>query len=75
MPKQERPLGPLQRNWLRFLEANPGPHYADLSLRQLEVLESLQRRGLVTLADNGTRTPKGRTVYVMQALQPQEAAQ
>ena len=63
-----RPLGALQRNWLRFLEANPGPHYQAVSLRDLAVLQALQRRNLISLEVSPYVTPdKGRTVYVFQA--------
>lgn len=68
MPPLEKPLRSLQRNWLYFLQANPGQHYVELTKRELVVLESLQRRGLVHVTDYGMSTAKGRTVYIIQAI-------
>ena len=68
MPSNDRPLRSLQRNWLLHLRANPGQHYVELTKRELVVLESLQRRGLVHVTDCGMSTAKGRTVYIIQAI-------
>ncbi len=62
------PLGPAQRNWLRYLQANPGPNYAELGKRQLIVLQSLERRGLISITLCDMRSPKGRPVYALQAV-------
>lgn len=63
-----RPLGPLQRNWLNFLRHNPGPHYVALPQRDLRIAESLQARGLITLAPADIKAGGLNPVYVMEAV-------
>jgi hypothetical protein len=66
-----RPLGPLQRNWLNFLRRNPGPHYVAMPQRDHRIAESLQARGLITLAPAAVSDPKGLPVFIVEALEIQ----
>ena len=63
-----RPLGPLQRNWLNFLRHNPGPHYVALPQRDLRIAESLQARGLITLAPAEISSDGPNAVYILEAV-------
>ena len=68
-----RPLGPLQRNWLNFLRHNPGPYFVALSKRDLRIAESLQARGLITLApaeisSDGPNAVFSTSIYVLEAV-------
>ena len=66
-----RPLGPLQRNWLNFLRHNPGPHYVALPQREARIAESLQARGLITMQPAPIDDPGGLPVYIVEALEVQ----
>ena len=64
-----RPLGPLQRNWLNFLRHNPGPHYVAMPQRDRRIAESLQARGLITIAPATITDPKGLPVFTLEAVE------
>jgi hypothetical protein len=64
-----RPLGPLQRNWLNFLRRNPGPHFVAMPQRDHRIAESLQARGLITMAPAAITDPKGLPVYTLEAVE------
>jgi hypothetical protein len=64
-----RPLGPLQRNWLNFLRRNPGPHFVAMPQRDHRIAESLQARGLITIAPAAITDPKGLPVYTLEAVE------
>jgi hypothetical protein len=66
-----RPLGPLQRNWLNFLRHNPGPHFVALPQRDQRIAESLQARGLITLAPAPISDPTGLPVFTLEAVEVQ----
>jgi hypothetical protein len=66
-----RPLGPLQRNWLNYLRRNPGPHYVAMPQRDHRIAESLQARGLITLAPAPVADPKGLPVFIVEAQEVQ----
>ena len=66
-----RPLGPLQRNWLNFLRRNPGPHYVAMPQRDLRIAESLQACGLVTLDPVPISVPNGLPVFALEAVEVQ----
>jgi hypothetical protein len=66
-----RPLGPLQRNWLNFLRRNPGPHYVAMPQRDHRIAESLRDRGLITMAPAPVADPKGLPVFIVEALEVQ----
>ena len=68
-----RPLGPLQRNWLNFLRHNPGPHFVAMPQRDQRIAESLRDRGLITMAPAAITDPKGLPVYTLEAVEaPQQ---
>ena len=64
-----RPLGAQQRNWLRFLQANPGPNFVELPQKELEVVKGLQRRGLVSMEEATITSKRGVSVWEVEALQ------
>ncbi len=64
-----RPLGPLQRNWLNFLRHNPGPHFVAMPQRDQRIAESLRDRGLITMAPAAITAPKGLPVYTLEAVE------
>lgn len=64
-----RPLGPLQRNWLNFLRHNPGPHFVALPQRDQRIAESLRDRGLITMAPASVTDPKGLPVFTLEAVE------
>jgi hypothetical protein len=66
-----RPLGPLQRNWLNFLRRNPGPHYVAMPQRDHRIAESLQARGLITITPAPVSDPKGLPVFIVEAQEVQ----
>jgi len=66
-----RPLGPLQRNWLNYLRRNPGPNYVAMPQRDQRIAESLRDRGLITMAPAAISDPKGLPVFVVEALEVQ----
>jgi hypothetical protein len=66
-----RPLGPLQRNWLNFLRHNPGPHFVAMPQRDQRIADSLQARGLITLAPAPVSDPRGLPVFIVEALEVQ----
>jgi hypothetical protein len=66
-----RPLGPLQRNWLSFLRHNPGPHFVAMPQRDQRIAESLQARGLITMAPAAITDPRGLPVFTLEALEVQ----
>ena len=64
-----RPLGPLQRNWLNYLRHNPGPHFVALPQRDQRIAESLHARGLITMAPAPVTDPKGLPVFTLEAVE------
>lgn len=66
-----RPLGPLQRNWLNCLRRNPGPNYVAMPQRDRRIAESLRDRGLITMAPAAITDPKGIPVYTLEAVEGQ----
>ena len=64
-----RPLGPLQRNWLNFLRHNPGPHFVAMPQRDQRIAESLRDRGLITMAPAAITDPKGLPVFTLEAVE------
>jgi hypothetical protein len=66
-----RPLGPLQRNWLNYLRRNPGPHFVAMPQRDLRIAESLHARGLITLAPAVVSDPNGLPVFTLEAVEVQ----
>ncbi len=64
-----RPLGPLQRNWLSYLRHNPGPHFVAMPQRDQRIAESLRDRGLITMAPAAITDPKGLPVFTLEAVE------
>ena len=64
-----RPLGPLQRNWLNYLRRNPGPNYVAMPQRDQRIAESLRDRGLITMAPADITDPKGLPVFTLEAVE------
>jgi hypothetical protein len=54
---------------LRFLQANPGPNFVELPQRDLDAVEGLRRRGLVSMEKTTITSKRGVSVWEVKALQ------